>query len=268
MSLFSNKKEKVYKLYLINKIMVQTYQYTRQEFESFARAVKRASDMVRAKKPDFIFAPIIGAVPLIDLLSIADRHFRIETTEYPPNSSRFSDREGIMNRWYSNFLHSNYVPGQRMSILCIDEVISGSSAVKGYNEFRRALAQFGESRGERLERRITYEILGFGEKPKGDKRNHGFSSLVNSKKARVLETDNIITSDNPLFNPIKLKVERSTGNGRFIYKPEIEGFEYSEDYLNLLREFAEYFGRDPESTSPGNLIRIQESLSKYLKQNA
>lgn len=77
--------------------------YTWEEFESFAKGIKKASDIVKSRKPDFVFAPVTGAVPFVDLLFIADRHFPLDSVEYPPNSSRFKDREGIMSLWYQNF---------------------------------------------------------------------------------------------------------------------------------------------------------------------
>jgi len=106
-------------------------QYTTEEFESFMKAMKSLSDVLRSQKPNFIFAPIVGSVPLIDILSVMDRHFALETVEYPPNSSRFFKREGMMQTWYTNFLRTNY-HGEPISIACVDEVISGSSAVKGH----------------------------------------------------------------------------------------------------------------------------------------
>ena len=72
-------------------------QYTNKEFDCFMKSMKKAADYLRSKKPDFIFAPIIGSIPLIDILSIIDRQFPLETIEYPPNSSRFIKREEIID---------------------------------------------------------------------------------------------------------------------------------------------------------------------------
>jgi len=239
-------------------------QYTRKEFESFADGVKKLSTILKSNNPDYIFAPIIGSVPLIDLLAITDRHFPLDIVEYPPNSSRFSDREKTIEKWYTNFLKKNYF-GKKMKIICVDELISGSSAVKGYTEFQRVLYDYGKKIGERLEKKLDYEILGIGEMPKSRTRNHGIRSMLGKKKAYVVEVDRIITCDNPVLNPVKLKVERQTSSGSFIYKPEIEKFEISQDYLRLLKEFAEYFGVDPDGVESKNLMKIKESLEKYLK---
>lgn len=237
-------------------------QYTTSEFESFMKAMKRISDILRSKKPNFIFAPVVGSVPLVDVLSIMDRHFPLETVEYPPNSSRFLHREEIMDKWYHNFLDRQY-HGEPLSVVCIDEIISGSSAVKGYNEFRKALRGCGCGRAP-LEKKASYEILGIGEEPKGRKRNHGFTRLVNQGKAKVFETDRIITADNRDLNPIRLKQGEKNRQGRQTYLPEIESLNYGTQYLGFLHNVATYCGVDPDQVTPANLLKMQKSLERSL----
>jgi hypothetical protein len=240
-------------------------QYTKNEFDCFMKSMKKAADYLHSKKPDFILAPIVGSVPLVDVLSIIDRHFPLEVVEYPPNSSRFVHREEITDKWFSNFIKDNYF-GEKMSIICVDEVISGSSARKGYKEFHKVLHNLdGERRKAELEKRINYEILGIGEDPRNRKRNHGFRKLVNQKKAKVFETERILTADNINLNPIRLKTGKINGQGRQTYLPKIESIDYSRDYLNLLYDTANYFGADPEKVTPVNLLKIQRSLEKYLR---
>jgi len=239
-------------------------QYTTKEFDCFMKSMKKSADYLHSKKPDFIFAPIIGSVPLIDILSIVDRRFPLEIVEYPPNSSRFIKREKIIDKWFSNFLNDNYI-GEPISIVCIDEVISGSSATKGYKEFHKVLHKLDEERKSPLEERVSYEVLGIGEQPKNRKRNRGFKKLVNQEKAKVFETDRIITADNIDLNPVRLKLGEINVQERQTYLPEIDSMEYSKDYLNLLHDTANYFGVDPEKVTLGNLLKIQGSLEKYLR---
>ncbi|MEM3405444.1 MAG: hypothetical protein QW117_00505 [Candidatus Pacearchaeota archaeon] len=239
-------------------------QYTREEFESFAKGIKKIIDIVKSKKPTYIFAPLIGSIPLVDLMCIADRHFPSEILEYPPNSSRFKDREKILDKWYRNFLKYNY-NGEKIKIVCIDEVVSGSSAVKGYNQFKKSLFDYGKEIKERLDKKIDYEIVGIGEFPTDNKRNPAFKRLIRDKKANVIEVKRIITSDNIYFNPIRFEIEKIKESGRYIFKPKIERFEFSEEYLNLMREFAEYCGVDPNSIKIKNTLKIKESLEKYLE---
>ena len=238
-------------------------QYTHKELDCFMKSMKKAADYLHSKKPDFIFAPIIGSVPLIDILSIIDRHFPLEIVEYPPNSSRFINREEIIDKWFSNFLDDNYI-GEPISIVCIDEVISGSSATKGYKEFHKILHKLAEEKRSPLEKIADYEILGIGEQPRNQKRNYSFRSMINQGKAKVFETDRIITADNIDLNPVRLKRDGINVQGRQTYLPEIKSMEYSKDYLNLLHDTATFFGVDPDKVTPVNLLKIQDSLEKYL----
>jgi len=242
--------------------MLQEYmeQYTKEEFDSFVKSMKRMSDVLRSQKPDYVFAPIIGSVPLVDTLSIIDRHFPIENVEYPPNSSRFINREEIIDKWYSKFIDTNY-SGDKMSIICVDEVISGSSASKGYKEFRKVLNQ---SNKKSLEKKVNYKMLGIGEKPKNRKRNHNFTKLVNQKKAKVFETKRIITADNIALNPIRLKHGETNKQGRQTYLPKIHSFNYSQSYLDFLHNIATYCGVNPDTVTPVNVLKISQSLDKYL----
>lgn len=241
-------------------------QYNREEFERFAIGIKKASDILRSKKPDYIFAPIVGAVPFVDLFSIADRRFDLNSVEYPPNSSRFTNREEVIDEWYFNFLKDQY-HGGKMNIVCVDEVISGSSAVKGYREFQKSLRAFARADGERgLGKKVSYQILGIGEEPKTRKRNHGISKLVNQNIAQIVDVGHILTADNPDLNPVRLKIAGENAQHRNTYAPEIETFKVSEAYLNLLQDFAIFIGVDPSTVSVQNMGRMKESLGKYLRK--
>jgi len=243
-------------------------QYTKEEFDSFITSMKKMSDYLRSKKPDFIFAPILGSVPLADILSVTDRHFPFEIVEYPPNSSRFINREEIIDKWFSNFLDDNYI-GEPLSIICVDEVISGSSATKGYKEFYKTLRKFANkyrlNKRFSLEKKINYEILGIGEQPKNRKRNRSFERLVHQNKAKVFEAEKIITADNVNLNPVRLKEGKINKQGRRIYLPEIKSLNYSQDYLNLLYNAAGIFGVDPEGVDLVTPLKINRSLEKYLR---
>jgi hypothetical protein len=238
-------------------------QYTNEEFESYMGAMKHLSDFLRSQNSNFIFAPIVGSVPLIDVLSVIDRHFPLETVEYPPNSSRFLSREQMMQDWFTNFLKTNY-HGDPLSITCIDEVISGSSAVKGHREFQKALHGFERGLDSRLGKEVKYNICAIGESPKKGKRNHGFNRLVHQGVAKVFEAGKIITSDNRDLNPVRLKQGEMNRQHRQTYLPEIESLNYGEKYLGFLHNVATYCGVDPDQVSTAHLLKIQTSLEKYL----
>lgn len=239
-------------------------QYSIEEFEKFAKGIKKASDILKSQNPDYVFAPVTGAVPFIDLFFIADRHFNLGRVEYPPNSSRFRDREGIISKWYQNFLNVNY-HGKKMNIICVDEVISGASAVKGYEEFEKALYYFKKRTGESLEKKVGYTLLGISEMPKTGDRNHILKKLVHSKIAKLIEVGKIITADNVELNHVRLKIDRDNKQGRHIYLPEIEKFYVSDYYITLLQNMAGYFGADPSKVTAQNLGKIKDSVEKYLQ---
>jgi len=255
------RKRKVFKTKELVQFMKQ---YNQKEFDSYIEAMRKISDVLRSEKPDYILAPIIGSVPLIDVLSIIDRNFPVENVEYPPNSSRFSNREEIIARWYHNFFLDNY-DGGRMSLICLDEVISGSSSSKGYKEFRKSLKKFEDEFGSYLGKKINYKVLGIGETPRNHKRNHNFLKLVNNGVVKVFETKRIITSDNIVLNPLRLKRGEINKQGRQTYLPVVDKFVLTPEYLNLLHDVASYFGANPDGVSPVNEMKIARSLEKYLR---
>lgn len=238
-------------------------QYTMKEFESFAKAIRSMASYVRSQGPNYIFAPVMGSVPLVDALVAVDRKFPAEIVEYPPNSSRFDNREELMSRWYGNFLRSNY-NGEPMKIVCIDEVISGSSAMKGNSEFQKALENFANEReSPRIKRKVNYLMAAVGEQPDNGRRNSGVSSLQNNKKLRIFETNRILTCDNMDFNPIRLKVKETTKTGNHIYAPVITKFEVTPKYVALLTNLAKHVGRDPAHITIQNVAKIQDSVDRY-----
>jgi len=191
---------------------------------------------------------------------------------YIPNSSRFANREALMSRWYSNFYHSHDV-GSPLKIVCVDEVLSGSSAVVGYKQFEKSVFmraremadefQNGEFEAycefeRRLHKNLSYKILGIAEKQHA--RNPQFNRLVNQRRVHTVEFDNVPTIDNVALNPLRFKVARIQKNGRPVYAPEIERFDITPEYMSLLKGIASYVGVDPLSVGPVNLGRIEEGL--------
>ncbi len=251
-------------------------EYTQKELEEFVKGMKKISRIIHSKKPDFIFAPITGAVPFIDVLNIVDRYFPLNSVEYPPNSSRFFDRNNLLYGWNKNFLEENYF-GERIKIVSLDEVLSGSSASAGYNQFRRAIdSLIMERAGSSLEREdshthhlkkinkdIGYEILGIAERRR---RNHNFSRLLNQKKAHLVEVPLIIPLDDVALNTVRLKVDENACERRQRYLPQIAKFETTPEYLSFLQDVASFVGVDPSTVGPVNFGRISESLSKYLSR--
>lgn len=238
--------------------------------DEFVRGVKKASDLVKMQGPDFIFAPVIGAVPLVDILNIVDRKFPNDSVIYMPNSSRFVNRDELMSNWYENF-YKEHEFGKPLKIVCLDEVLSGSSALKGYKQFEkslhdRALAKaraIGGGEGDvegfltKLHHKVKYSLVGFAER--GHKRNNRFNHLMNQGLADIVEFDDIPTIDNVAYNPIRLKVGVKR-NGRDTYLPEVDEFVTTDTYMSFLQDIASYVGANPNDVQPGNYARIKEGL--------
>lgn len=255
-----------------NEYMKNVYDLNISEF---VKGFKKASDIIRSEKPDYIFAPVIGAVPFVDILKIVDRNFQLDNVTYLPNSSRFENREELMKTWYKNFYETNDT-GNKMKIICLDEVLSGSSATAGYKQFEKSLENRARTKAKGfddefsayekfkidLRKKIKYKMVGFSER--GHTRNPAFNRLKNQKIIYTIDLDNIPTIDNVSLNPIRLK-ELKRRNGRAIYSPEIESFDITSEYMEFLRCIAQYVGVEPSNVSPVNLSRIELDLKKSIK---
>ena len=244
------------------------------DLESLVKGFKKASDILRMEKPNFIFAPVSGSVPFIDIFNIIDRHFRLDSVVYMPNSSRFEKREELMKEWYSKFYDLNEV-GEPIKIVCVDEVLSGSSAVVGYKQFQRSIEERARSKAKglsdesvaiekfknKLNKQISYKILGISER--GYKRNPEFNRLLNKKKVYLIGFDDVPTIDNISYNTLRFKHKRL--NERTIYYPEIERFDITPEYLSLLRGIATHVGVDPSTVNPVNFSKIDNGLKQAQK---
>lgn len=254
-------------------------EYRKEDLVSIVKGFKKASVIINMEKPDYIFAPIIGAVPFVDILSIVDKNFRKNSIVYLPNSSRFANRNELMSTWYKNFFEKNDI-GEPMKIICLDEVLTGSSAVKGYIQFKLSLQERAKQKAKGmkdelkaeshylkdLQKRITYKILGLAEK--GYVTEHSFNKLVNKKIVHLIRFDNIPTIDNICLNPVRLKKGNPRPNGRITYLPEIERFEVTPSYMDFLRDIAIYVGTDPTKINyQANYEKIREGLAMAIDKH-
>lgn len=247
-------------------------EFDKSTIGALAKGFKNASDVIRMKNPDYIFAPVAGAVPFVDILNIVDRKFPLDAVKYLPNSSRFANRDELVSRWYENFYEKNEVGG-KMKILCLDEVISGTSAVNSYYNFKKSVINRAAKKAGGMEKElearefyekklnndIDFEIIGIAEKRYD--RNPAFGKLVNQKKVYVIEFDKVPTIDNINLNPIRFKEKEKNCHGRITYLPKIEEFVVTPDYLSFLQNIATYIGVDPSNVKPiEHASKIEEGL--------
>lgn len=248
-----------------------------EDMPSFVKSLKNAASTIRMHGPDYIFAPIVGAVPLVDLLCVVDRKFPKEIVEYLPNSSRFRNRTRLMENWYSNFYKEKNLD-EKSKIVCLDEVLSGSSSVCGFNQFQKSLESLAKEKSigfsnepqmyehflKKLKSQIKYKIVGFAEE--GYSTNSEYQNLVNKRIANSISFKEIPTIDNPSMNTIRFKEDVRKGDRRKFYSPEMEGFEISSEYFSLLKSVAAYVGVDPSKVEPVNLAKIQEGILRSLSK--
>ncbi len=97
---------------------------------SFAQGMKKASEIISELDPSFIIAPMMGAVPFIDSMYVANENFDPNNVYYMPASSHIPQINRIMRDWLSNFLKENVTAENPRLIVNIDEVVSGGSAIR------------------------------------------------------------------------------------------------------------------------------------------
>lgn len=240
-----------------------------KNLEDFVDGMHKAAVYIRSRGPDYIIAPIVGAVPFIDIFSIVDRKFPIEKVVYQPNSSRFYNRDEITKNWWLK-LFERIPYNQSTKFLSVDEVLSGSSLVGGYHLFMLAIDEEAKKRikiseesmeaeKRKIMKKFKYETVGIAER--GHKRNREIGRLITRGIAKLFEFDEIPTIDNPGLNILRLEEGERDENGRIRYLPKIKEFRITEEYLNFLRSIALYCGVNPESVSPKNLEKIRNEIT-------
>ncbi|MFH1210042.1 MAG: hypothetical protein V1663_04605 [archaeon] len=262
--------------------------YTESQLKSFVDGLSRADTEIKKQDPDFILAPIIGAIPFIDTLAIINPHFRLFSVEYPPSTSRFENLGEIIEDWFYNFLKENHIEDEALKLVFIDEVVSGTSAVRGHKYLNKSLEKIAKEdikeifqtddikrnghligeykkRIHDLKKQIKYHIIGIEDHSGRNQRsnNKAYNRLKREGLVTPIEVEKIITMDNPIYTPIQLKFSHKGGSGRPFYLPEVESFCTTPEYIEFLRSVARYIGKDPHEINPVNQSRIF-NFTRYL----
>ncbi|MBI4983453.1 hypothetical protein HZC32_02315 [Candidatus Woesearchaeota archaeon] len=252
--------------------------------ENFVRGMIRLGEGLKEFDPDYIIAPMMGAVPFIDILNIVGNEFENEKVYYMPASNKIKDVKKVIRNWFSNFLEEIYIPNE-IKIACLDEVVSGNSLVRSYKQVQTAISEkatqemiksYGLNLDDKNKQKIREELanqiiyLPFGIREVGSKRAdkksliNEYKKLLAEGKTKAIEVDCITTMDRIDFFPVTYKrVDAKTGP---VFYPIIEGFNVSPVYINFLQTVAKIVGKDPDEVTLKNMARILES-SKYLSDN-
>lgn len=245
--------------------------------EKMVRAFEQVSQTIQEKNPDCIIAPMLGAVPFIDILNIVNDDFPNAKVEYVPASSKLHRLREVLRASFSNLIDA-YAPNGG-SFLSLDEVVSGNSLVRVYKQFDTARINYATAKtvqtyGKDVNFRdpavqayrqgliegIKYETIGIVD-PKLERKkktqNREYLALVEQGVVHPIQTDGIVTMDRTDFFPAKYKT-RASGQGE-LYLPQIESFEANQEYMAFLRTVAGIVGKDPALVTAHNIGKILEA---------
>ena len=262
------------------------YNWPESQIQSLSAGLRQASEKIKQRKPDLIIAPMMGAVPLMDLINAVDCGFDNSDVFYVPASGTLPRVEEIIIETTRNILREKAVPNRLdeglFKIITIDEVVGGGSSVRTHTNVRRACkrlareymkadkpdyspAQLDMATRELLRNRFDVRTLGIAHglySKTGKPRGSTYLDLVQKDAIIPVEVENLITYDNQDFCPTRyVPVERANGK----YYPTIQpDFLITSDYLDLLKLVATAAGNSGD-ISPKNLDRIREH-QKYIPE--
>ena len=246
--------------------------------ERMVAAFEQVADVIREQNPDCIIAPMMGAVPFIDILNIIDPDFPNDKVEYVPASSKLYRMRDVLRSAFGNLIEA-YAPDQGL-FLSLDEVVSGNSLVRVYKQFETARNEYAMKKtrtvfGEDTDFRkdgtkafyqelcasIKYKSIGVVD-PKlqrqGKIQNKEYQEIVERGIVIPVETQGIVTMDRTDFFPAQYKKEQDD-TGAYFTLPVVESFQVSADYLTFLRTVAGIVGKNPDEVTVHNMGKIINS---------
>jgi len=303
----------------------------KKQLKSYVDSMIQAADIVKRENPDYLVAPMLGSVPLIDGMATASNDFDPSKVVYMPASSRVENVNEVIRNWYSNFLNGvvNATWGVYPKIMGIDEVVSGQSVMRCMNiidivvgrkkreieqlwidkvhsrekdESIRALGEidsltnnqyaleFSKIRNQvlagiyfedrellkkdsqfvvgvlrqALESELIYRTIGIEDSKKQGSRNNVYEQRKSEGRIFPVSVDTILTMDDPRFCPAKFKeLHPESSKEHVLFSPHIQNFEVSPEYINFLKDIANYVGKNPNEVHPVNMVAILDS-AKYL----
>jgi hypothetical protein len=237
--------------------------YPEADLVSLAHGMISVNAIIQNLNPDIVLAPMMGAVPLIDLLNVVNPQFDNERVVYVPASSSIQSLNNILPVTIRNVLKDrasvDTIAREGYSILSIDEVVSGSSAVRVRSKVKEGLKAYAGSVGDAgLADKITLDQIGIEHmihKESGKQWNNGYADLRNTLNLIPVQVHRIITMDDPALCPAKY-VPKPDGTRN---TPKLQPvFTITGEYLNLLANIARIVGTDPNQAYPRNFQQILE----------
>lgn len=252
--------------------------HNRETIEKMVRAFERIAQIIQEKNPDCIIAPMLGAVPFIDILNIIDDDFPNNKVEYVPASSKLHRLRDVLRASFTTLIDA-YAPNGG-SFLSLDEVVSGNSLVRVYKQFEAARINYATAKtvqtyGPKVDFRdqavqsyrqgiikdIKYETVGIVDpklERKNKPQNREYLALVQQGIVHPVQTDGIVTMDRTDFFPAKYKTRADARQG-VLYLPQIESFEINHEYITFLQTIAGMVGKDPALVTAHNIGKILQA---------
>jgi len=214
--------------------------------EDFISGLYKVNDFITEFDPDIVIFPIRGAVPINDMLRIIDRNNILSRdTEYLYSSSSVYRVNDVIRDSFKNLLKEYHVPGEKIKILTIDEVVSGHSLAREAKYIRMGLLDYINSNPYLSEKNLedivlkSVAIVDTRYQKQGKPLQKGYLKMLKQDLVYEVPVRENIVMDKPQYCPVKMKRK-----DLHTYYPEMERFEVSIDYLNLLRYVASVVGEN------------------------
>ena len=246
--------------------------------EAFVRSFEKVDGLVKKINPDIVIAPMVGAVPFIDVLNIIDGEFPNDKVEYVPASNKVHKVSDVLRGAFENLIREKVPEGGKL--LSLDEVVSGNSVQRVYRQFdaartnyanKRTVETYGEHTDFRDERvrafrdsvreSIKYQSVGIVDsrmERAGKNMAEDYLTLVKNKIILPVKTDCIVTMDRADFFPATYKTAEDD-QGKKIFLPVIDKFDISPKYVDFLITVAEILGKDRNMVTVKNMGKIRDS---------
>lgn len=247
----------------------------KETLDSFIHAFEKVAEILREKDPDVILAPMMGAVPFIDILNIIDDEFPNEKVIYVPASSRLHKVSKVLRETFRNIIE-DYTPNGG-KFISLDEVVSGNSCIRVYKQFENAVEQYALERNDSLSAEsdleykkqlikktkdsIEYHIIGIVDSKmdrQGKSKVKEYNKMLDDGLITPVNTHSIITMDKVQFIPFDYKSGYDS-EGREIHLPVVDKLRISPEYIGLLKSVAERIGKNPDNVTVMNIAKITDS---------
>jgi hypothetical protein len=245
----------------------KTKPYTEEDLESFASGIVSVNSIIETANPDVLIAPMMGAVPFIDCLNAVNPHFDNSRVFYVPASSSLASLNNILPQTVANLLYGEIheIPQRGLKIMTLDEVVSGSSAIRVKDKVSDGISRYISRLGLSAEEvaKINLSQIGIEHgiyRESGKDWNERFKKLVEDKLIDLVRVNRIIPMDNPRLCPVSYIPKREDKSRN---TPIVRTTSLSMEYIRFLSEIAAVTGTDPDMAVPRNYKRIFDH-QKYI----